>query len=420
MPERRNTFRAAVVAAVAVAAWVLPTRAIGLDLQDFDRIEHGRYLATLSDCEACHNDPVSGTAYGGGRRIETPFGVVAAPNVTADGETGIGLWSDDDFVNALRRGTGRNGSHLYPAMPFPYLTKMSRDDALAIRAYLNTLPSVHHAVKADLLPFPLSIRAGMIAWNAMFFRENQFKPVPGKSDAWNRGAFLVEGPSHCGACHTPKTLLGADKGGEQYQGNKLQGWWAPDLTASTHGGLGGWTTDDIVDYLKTGHNRFAAAAGPMGEEVWLSSSRMADPDLQAIATYLKDLPVPAAPAPAAPIAADDPAMVAGSAIYRDECSACHTPDGHGVPGLLPNLQHLGSVESRDPATVIRVILRGARSVATPGQPTAPAMPSFDWLLTDAQVADVSTYIRNGFGNAAPAVSASDVASARKDLEQRTD
>ena len=307
-------------------------------------------------------------------------------------------------------------------MPFTSYTRMTRDDALAIRAYLATIPPERHAVQANQLPFPFSIRTSMIAWDALFFREGAFQPLDGKSPEWNRGAYLVQGPEHCTACHTPKTWVGADKTAQMLQGSPVEGWWAPGLTASTHGGLGGWSAEDIAAYLKTGHNPFASAAGPMAEVVTLSTSRLTDADLRAIAVYLKDLPdTPVSPAPAATaLPANDPVMVAGAAIYADECSACHKPDGSGVPNLFPDLRHLGSVESTGTDSLQRVVIRGSHSVATGTEPTGPAMPSFGWLLNDDEIAAVATYVRNGFGNAAPAVSASEVSKTRAELAKRTD
>ncbi len=304
-------------------------------------------------------------------------------------------------------------------MPYTYLTRMTRDDALAIRAYLNTVPPVNHRVVSNQLPFPFNIRAGMLLWNALFFKEGTFQPRADKTAEWNRGAYLVEGPEHCGMCHTPKNLLGGDSGSEPLQGYSLQGWFAPTITNDHYRGLGGWSVEQIVEYLKTGHNDMAAASGPMAEEVALSSSQMTDDDLHAMAVYLKERPDISAGKPA-PVAASDATMKVGGAIYRDECSACHAPDGTGVAGLIPALAGSASVQSREPTSLFHVLLRGTRSVATQGAPTASAMPSFGWLLTDGQVAAVTTYVRNAWGNAAPAVSASDVSSARASLDKGSD
>jgi mono/diheme cytochrome c family protein len=388
------------------------------DPQDFSQVERGRYLVTASDCTGCHTIPGGHQPFAGGRPIETPFGNIVAPNITPDRETGIGAWSDDEFEAALRKGIRPDGSRLYPAMPFNAYTKMSREDVLAIRAYLNTIEPVRHAVVANTLPFPFSIRAAMRVWDALYFTEGTFQADPKQSAEWNRGAFLVDGPGHCGACHTPKSFLGGDKASQYLQGSNLQGWFAPDLTSDNRRGIGGWTLDDVVTYLRTGHNRFTAATGPMAEAITLSSSQMTDGDLKAIATYLKSLPgrrdTPL------PLGADDPRMVAGAAIYRDQCSACHSLDGRGVPHLFPSLADSSVVRSDDPVTLLRVILRGARSVSTAAEPTAPGMPSFGWQLNDAQVAAVTTFIRNTWAHAAPPVTAQDVSRARAGFRARKD
>jgi mono/diheme cytochrome c family protein len=303
-------------------------------------------------------------------------------------------------------------------MPYTAYTKMSRKDVLAIRAYLNTVEPVHNWIVANTLPFPFNIRASMRAWDWLYFTDGEFKPDPKQSAEWNRGAFLVDGPSHCGACHTPKSFLGGDKTGEYLRGSYLQGWFAPDITGDNRRGIGGWAVDDVVSYLQTGHNRVSAATGPMAEEIALSSSKMTDSDLHAIATYLKSLPGRQDSPQSLPTS--NPAMVAGAAIYRDQCSACHGLAGHGVPRLFPSLAESSVVRSDDPTSLIRIILRGARSVATPAEPTAPGMPSFGWQLDDAQVAAVITYVRNSWNSAAPSVDAATVRKARSSLAQRSD
>jgi mono/diheme cytochrome c family protein len=384
--------------------------------QDFAQVERGRYLTAVADCGACHTDSSASGAFAGGKPIETPFGKVLSANITPDRDTGIGNWTDAQFDAAVRRGQGADGERLYPAMPFPYYTRMTQADVLAIRAYLNTLPPVHHVVHPDQLPFPFDIRAGMRLWDALYFEPGPFKPDPGKSSEWNRGAYLVRGPGHCAACHTPKTSLGGDLTRQRLQGYSLQGWFAPDITGGMALGLGRWSVEDVVAYLKTGHNRFSAASGPMAEEVADSSSKMTDADLRAVAVFLKDQPGAAAPGKA--LGARDPQMVAGAAIYRDLCSACHQEDGTGVAYLIPNLAEASSVASRQPTSLLRVVIHGAQTVATAGEPTAPAMPAYGWQLSDAQIAAVTTYVRNSWGHAAPATSLGEVHKAR-DLKSGT-
>lgn len=391
----------------------------GINKQDFQQIERGRYLTTVGDCAACHTLPGSGHDFAGGRPVETPFGELIAPNITPDSQTGIGAWSDDEFVNAMTKGTGRGGTHLYPAMPYTYYTKVTRKDALAIRAYLDTVPAVHNPVKSNQLPFPLNIRLSMAVWDRLFFTPGTFKPDPSKSEEYNRGAYLAEGLAHCGMCHTPKNFLGADQTGKRLQGYALQGWFAPNITADKRRGLGSWSVEEIAAYLKTGHSRVAAATGPMSETLNLSTSRMTDSDLKAIATYLKEQSVQNqnSSAVATP---DGKIMKAGAQIYADECAGCHMSSGKGTPGLFPALDNSSVVQQTDPTTLLHVVLRGALSVGTEKNPTAPAMPQFAWVLNDDQVAAVLTYIRNSWGNAAPSVSANDVHKARHSFAERSD
>jgi mono/diheme cytochrome c family protein len=253
----------------------------------------------------------------------------------------------------------------------------------------------------------------MAAWDALYFKEAVYREDASKSPAWNRGAYLVEGAGHCGACHTPKTFLGGDELKREYQGYTLQGWFAPDITNSEDTGLGRWSAADIVEYLKGGHNKYSAAAGPMGEEVMDSSSQWTEDDLQAIAEFLKGSPVQRGSQRALP--PGDPVMAAGAAIYWDACSACHKADGSGVAYLFPDIAHAPSVASREPTTLIRVVLQGAATVGTRDEPTAPQMPAFAWQLNDAQVAAVITYVRNSWTHAAPAVTEREVRSARASL-----
>ena len=295
---------AAIAAIVAVVGFGFPTRTAAtlegtrLDPQNFAQIARGRYLVAASDCADCHDDPVTKAPFAGGRPIETPFGKVLAANITPDRDTAIGAWSDSAFVAALREGKSPHGSPLYPAMPYPYYTKLSESDALAIRAYLNTVPPVRNRVVADQLPFPLNIRQAMLLWNAVYFHPGEFKPDPSQSAEWNRGAYLVEGPGHCGACHTPKNVLGGDDNGRALRGYQLQGWFAPNITGDPVDGVGRWSADDIASYLKTGHTVTTAATGIMAEVVAFTGSKLTDSDLRAIAIYLKSLPGQSQPGPA--------------------------------------------------------------------------------------------------------------------------
>ncbi|UFN50293.1 cytochrome c [Roseomonas sp. OT10] len=379
---------------------------------DYVQVERGRYLATVGDCIACHTGPAG--QYAGGRAIETPFGDIYAANLTPDNDTGIGLWSAEDFRRAMHEGRGRHGTRLYPAFPYPYYTRVTREDTDAIYAFLRTLEPVRNPVDRSALPFPLDIRLAMLGWNTLFFTPEEFRPDPQRSAEYNRGAYLVEGLGHCGACHTPKNFLGADSGGQALAGGELQGWYAPALTNDARTGLGRWSIDDIVAYLRDGRNAHSTASGPMAEVVGFSTSLMREDDLRAMAVYLKERPdQPAAAPPPAP----DPArMRVGEALYVDNCIACHRRDGTGVEQMIPRLAGSAVVQQGGPETLLRVVLQGVRGVATKAAPTAPAMPAFGWRLNDAQVADLVTYLRSAWGNAAPAVTPDQARQMRQRLQ----
>jgi mono/diheme cytochrome c family protein len=384
------------------------------DTQSFDRIERGRMLTVLGDCAACHSAP-GGRPFAGGLALLTPFGTLVAPNITPDNDTGIGNMTNDEFLAALHDGRGHNGRRLYPAMPYPAYTKMTTNDVLAIRAYLGTVEPVSNKVVVNQLPFPLNIRFAMVFWNWLNFTPGRYEPNPQKSAEWNRGAYIVEGAAHCGTCHTPKTMLGGDKADSPLTGATLQGWFAPNITPDAHKGIGGWSKDELAHYLKTGTNSWTLASGPMADAVSHSTSKMTDEDIAAIATYLKDSGASISAPTSVPVAANDNAMRAGAAIYKDSCAVCHKDSGEGEIHLFPRLAGSTLVQSDDPTTLVRVVLQGTRAVSTSAAPTAPAMPAFDWRLNDAQVAAVLTYIRNNWGNAAAAVSAGAVASQRTAL-----
>ena len=377
-----------------------------------DPVARGRYQAVLGDCAGCHTAP-GGKPLAGGTILETPFGKIAVPNITPDRETGLGNWSEADFRRAMREGISPGGKRLYPAMPYPAYARMPDADIAALWAYLKTLAPVHHAVEPNLLPFPYNIRALMAGWNWLYHSPAGFVPAPGKTAEWNRGAYLVTGPGHCGACHTAKTFLGADRTAA-LAGASLQGWFAPEITGAKPHGIGNWSVDDVVTYLKSGRNAHAATAGPMVEVVENSTAQMTDADLKAIAVYLKDQPA-AGDARLARVPADDPAMRAGMKLYQDNCVGCHGPDGKGEALIFPPLAGNAVLLQPSAESLTRVVLEGAQAAGTKAAPTAPAMPSFAWKLDDAGVAALLTYIRNSWGNAAAPVSAASVAKIRENL-----
>lgn len=375
-----------------------------------ETIARGKALTEAGDCASCHTaDPAK--PFAGGKRIDTPFGAIYSPNLTPDRDTGLGAWSDAEFTRALRYGVARDGSRYYPAFPYPNFTKLIRDDLLAIRAYLATLTPFRNTAPPPQLRWPLNYRIVMRGWDFLFFRPGIFEPDQRKSAEWNRGGYLVEGVAHCGACHTPKNLFGADRRGRAYGGGLVQGWFAPRLDSAVRSGLKSWSVDDIVEYLSSGRNARSHADGLMAEVVVNSTSKMSDADVRAIAVYLKDLPAGAPePAVAPPPQAD---MMAGEKLYKGACIACHEVDGTGAPRIYPPLPGNANLQSADPSSTLRIILDGAQTVTTPRAPNGGSMPAYAGKWSDQEIADVTTYIRNAWGNAAPAVTPAQVAKARR-------
>ncbi|MEO9189844.1 MAG: cytochrome c, partial [Acetobacteraceae bacterium] len=264
---------AAWVAIAAIAS--IPAHA---EQGSFAQIQRGRYLVRAGDCQACHT-PEGADTMSGGVPLRTPFGTIYSANISSDAETGIGAWTDEQFYRAMHEGISADGGHLYPAFPYPWFTKVTRQDSDAIHAYLRTVPAVKLRPPSNSFPFPLVPGVAMSGWNWMFFTPGTYRPDPAKSAEWNRGAYLVEGLGHCGACHTPTNIAGAAKHGQAYQGGVLDDWYAPSLTDNSRNGLGAWTADDIVSFLKTGRTATAVAYGPMAQVVQDSTSHLTDADL---------------------------------------------------------------------------------------------------------------------------------------------
>jgi len=375
------------------------------------RIEAGRYQAILADCIGCHTAP-GGKAFAGGVLLDTPFGKLATPNITPDKATGLGNWSAADFRAAVKTGMAPGGRRLYPAMPYPAYARISDADLNDLWAYLQSLAPVRNPVNVNQLAFPFNIRGLMAGWNWLYFKTAAIQPQPGKSAAFSRGEYLVNGPGHCGACHTPKNLFGADTAAA-LTGSALQGWFAPDITAAPRRGIGGWHVSEVVTYLKTGHNSHAMATGPMAEVIENSTALMRDADLAAIATYLTALPGDGA-APA-PLSAGDARMKEGALVYDSNCRGCHNSGGGGQSLIFPPLAANPVVQQQSADSLIRVVLAGTQSAQTARAPTAAAMPSFAWRLNDVEVAAVLTYIRNAWGNAAAPVSPDAVTKTRRSM-----
>ena len=376
-----------------------------------DQVRRGQYLVAAGDCMSCHLRE-GGEPFAGGLGLKTPFGLIYSSNITPDPQTGIGAWTSEQFYRAMHDGKGAHGENLYPAFPYPWFRRASRADDDAIFAYLKTTPAVNYTPPQNQLPFPLSIRSMVGAWNLLFFDSHDFRTDSGQSAEWNRGAYLVNGLGHCGGCHTPKNTFGGDKSRRDLYGGDLDNWVAPDLTSNTRTGLGRWNMEDITEFLRTGRNAHAAAGGAMADVITYSTSLMNDDDRRAIATYLKGQ---AASPDLAASPPDAGAMQRGAEIYSDACASCHLENGVGQPRLFPPLGHDAVLQQADPTGLEHLILAGVRVGTSPSRPSPLTMPSFAWKLTDQEIADVSTFIRNSWGNRAPPVSATTVGEVRKRL-----
>lgn len=379
------------------------------------QVARGHYLVQAGDCQFCHTK-AGGQRFAGGRAVPTPFGKIFSVNITPDKGTGIGQWTEQDFYNALHEGISKDGSHLYPAFPYPWFTKVTRADVDAIYAYMATVKPVRQGDTPNQLPWYLRWRGALVGWNLLYFDKGTYRNDPNHSGDWNRGAYLAQGLAHCSACHTPVNMLGGSKHDKAYQGgNAGLHWMAPGLGNNVRDGVGGWSSPEIVEYLKTGSNLKSASAGPMTDVVMNSTQHLTEADLRSIAIFLKDRPQEARKSPPKTTSLGADRLARGQALYIDNCTACHMPDGRGLAHVFPPLTGSSAIQADKPGTVIHVVLAGARMAAPLAKPTGLAMPGFGWKLDDQQIADVVSYIRHAWGNRAPAVDADAVAAVRKDM-----
>lgn len=397
-------------------------------------LEKGRYLARAGDCISCHTRP-GGAPFAGGLPLKTPFGTIVSTNITPHKTQGIGNYTEQDFVRLMRHGKSEDGQNIYPAMPYANFARLSDGDLQALYAYfMKGVPAAAQTNATTNLPWPFSVRALVSVWNRLYVPTAPYAPEPTQSAEWNRGAYLVQGLGHCGACHTPRSVTGAEKastekGGKLFlSGAVIDGWYAQPLRK-----LSSWSNQDIVDYLQTGRSRQTAAFGAMAEVVGNSTQHMTTQDLTAVAVYLKSLePTPldassvtttsttsttsttAARTTATEMRTGD-TRTAGALIYLNNCSACHQSSGQGAQRTFPSLAQSTTVAAQDVTSLIRIVLQGAAMPPTTASPSALAMPGFDWRLNDANVADVLTFVRSSWGNQAAAVNAQSVAKVRSDL-----
>jgi mono/diheme cytochrome c family protein len=395
-----------VAVAAALLAWpraeFIPSRSPRAWAPEANNIARGAYLARAGDCAACHTVR-GGAAYAGGRAVDTPFGRVMAPNITPDRETGIGAWSADDFWNALHNGIAPGGRLLYPAFPYPNYTKVTRDDADALFAYLRNLPPQRNARQPHALRAPYGSQAALAAWRLLYFKPGVFTPEPARGLEWNRGAYLVEGLGHCSACHSTRNSLGASSQGLQGGLIPVLGWYAPALASRN---------PHLVQLLQTGVSPNGAVYGPMADVVRQSLQHLSAQDLGAMAAYLHALPAEPEAARPAPLPSEA-LMKLGGQIYDRHCIDCHGKDGRGATGangapVYPPLAGNRTLAMRDPVNAIRIVLNGGFPPATGGNPRPYGMPPYSQVLDDADVAAVVSYVRASWGNSARMVTAPEV------------
>lgn len=379
------------------------------------QMARGEYLARAADCAACHTVP-GGATFAGGVPFKLPFGTIYSSNITADKETGIGSWSDDDFVRALHAGVDKDGRPLYPAFPYTSYTALSRDDILAIKTYLFSLPAVHAPAPTNDLSFPFNQRWTLSLWNALFLKKERFQPEQGKSEAWNRGAYLATALGHCGECHTPRNVAFAMKRGDALAGAELEGWKAYNITSDKEHGIGAWSDQELIDYFSKGHAAGrGTASGPMGEVVEYSLQYLTPSDLAALVAYLREVKpqqggVPASSANVAPAAMTATANASlGEQLFVGACAGCHLDNGQGRQTEYATLTGLRSVRDPHATNLTQVIMHGTQ-LDVSGQRIF--MPSFGRAYSDAEIAALSNYVVQHFGGQQGQLSASEVAKRR--------
>jgi mono/diheme cytochrome c family protein len=391
------------------------------DFNDSDPLARGKYLTVAADCEACHTVE-GGQPFAGSRPFETEFGTLYSPNITPDKETGIGSWTDAEFLRAMHEGIGKDGQHLYPAFPYAAYTHLTDEDVLAIKAYLFSLPAVSNVAPEHTLRSPYDKRGLMKIWSALYNPNERFQPVADQTPSWNRGAYLAEALGHCGDCHTPRTMLQALDNRNKFSGGMAEGWRAYNLTSDKESGIGTWTQEDLEQYLKTGHsNNRGSAFGPMAEAVHLSFQNLTASDVSAIVEYVRTIPAvstPDLPAPKLEPAPADPSGHAvaqanpkGHEIFAGMCSGCHS--WTGVNDYVPHTTMTGSRSVNDPTAtnVALSVLHGASTLPKAGDAIV-TMPAFGQTYTDDEIAAVSNYVVARFSSTSSSITGADVAKLR--------
>ncbi len=399
------------------------------DDMDSSAVARGKYVEELSDCSACHTASPK-EPFAGGMPLTTPIGPIYPTNITPDPQFGIGQYTLKDFRRALKDGVAKDGHYLYPAMPYPSYARLTDQDVSDLYAYLmKSVAPVHKPSGETKLPFPFNLRWGLAIWNALFMPGDEFRPSNKHDPEWNRGAYLVQSAAHCGSCHTPRDPAYQQKAYDEtsadfLSGGYLEHWYAPDLRGDMAEGLGRWSEDDIVSFLKTGHAKDDAAFGNMRQMVENSGQYFSDTDLHAIAHYLKSLSARAEASYYGPPPDPSSEMKTilsgtgrpGAGLYLSSCASCHGMTGAGQGFKAPALAGNPTVLAENPGSIISILLQGDTTAATKTGPPPQTMPGFS-RFTDAQIADVLNFIRNSWGNGAPMVSARTVADVRAKVKE---
>jgi mono/diheme cytochrome c family protein len=376
-----------------------------------DQIARGEYVTRAADCAACHTQP-GGTPFAGGREFKLPFGVIYSPNITPDAETGIGQYTDAQWLRVIHRGVDRTGTHLYPAMPYPSYTRMSDADALAIKTYLFSLKPVHAPAIADKLKFPFNQRWLMVFWNLVNNPDARFQPDPSQSTQWNRGAYLVQALGHCGECHTPRNFMQA-LSGRTLAGTVQVGWLAYNLTSDPDHGLGGWSDAALSHYLATGEAQgHGPASGPMAEAVGYSLRYMTPTDIGAMVSYLRSVPArqdgpEAVPAKIEPLATTD----LGGHIFIQACAGCHLPNGTGRQSPWAALRGAQSTGDVTGLNIVQVLANGTEIQTANG---LMFMHRFTAAYTDQELAAVANYVIGDMSGRHGQVTVQQIAKARSE------
>ena len=410
--------------------WLAPRLTVAVNVADPTLIEHGRYIAQAADCVACHTAP-GGKAFAGGLGMQTPIGVIYSTNITPDRNTGIGGYEFADFERAVRHGVRRDNAPLYPAMPYVSYSILTDADVQALYAYfMSSVAPVAQPNANPAIAWPKNVRWPLAWWQIAFGGQRGFTPPEGASAEIARGAYLVEGAGHCGACHTPRgsalqeVALKDGPGGEFLSGSELDGWYAKDLRHED-AGLGRWSQPEIADFLKTGRNAHTAAFGSMAEVVQHSTQNLSDVDVAAIAAYLASRPArpgqSAPPKPAADVTTaslyDNKDRSPGALGYVARCAACHRLNGQGTARIFPALAGNALVEAKNPSSLIQITLLGGAMAKTPADAMRPSMPELA-RLDDRSLADILTFVRTSWGNQGSPVSPGDVAAIRELIKHR--